>query len=208
MQISVDKYLIDGCMRCKYGGTPQCKVHFWTKELETLRHIVLKTDLEEEIKWGIPVYTLRSKNILSLAALKDFVSINFFKGVLLNDGHNILEQQANLQSDRRIIFTNSKDILEIEEVLISYIKEAIALEESGKKVVFNKSLEPLPVELLNIFEKDTVFKSAFLSLTQGRQRGYIIYFSQPKQQLTRIKRIEKYRNQILEGVGLHDKYNR
>ena len=48
----VDKYLIYGCMRCKYGGTPQCKVNSWRAELELLRQIVLETGLTEEIKWG------------------------------------------------------------------------------------------------------------------------------------------------------------
>ena len=41
MNQQVDKYLIDGCMRCKYGGTPQCKVRNWVEELESLRQIVL-----------------------------------------------------------------------------------------------------------------------------------------------------------------------
>lgn len=33
----VDNYLMDGCMRCKYGGTPLCKVNNWREELEMLR---------------------------------------------------------------------------------------------------------------------------------------------------------------------------
>jgi hypothetical protein len=54
----IDKYLVDGCMRCKYGGTPQCKVLNWREELETLRQIVLE--------WGVPVYTHQGKNILNV----------------------------------------------------------------------------------------------------------------------------------------------
>lgn len=65
----VDKYLMDGCMRCKYGATPQCKVNNWREELELLRQIVLETGLKEEIKWGAPVYTHQGKNIISVSAL-------------------------------------------------------------------------------------------------------------------------------------------
>ncbi|HOY12918.1 MAG TPA: DUF1801 domain-containing protein [Saprospiraceae bacterium] len=202
----VDKYLVDGCMRCKYGGTPQCKVNFWREELETLRQIVLETGLIEEIKWGVPVYTHNEKNILSVAALKDYATIGFFKGVLLTDNHKILKQQGNMQSDRIIPFTNVKDINEWTDVLKSYIIEAIAIEESGKKVEFKQNLEPIPDELLQVFEEDLVYKKAFFALTTGRQRGYIIYFSQPKQSPTRLGRIAKYRQQILDGVGLNDKY--
>lgn len=203
----VDKYLLDGCMRCKYGGTPQCKVHNWREDLEMLRQIVLETGLTEEIKWGAPVYTHKGKNIVSVGALKESVNIGFFKGVLLTDKHKILQQQGNLQSDRIVKFTNVKDIEKIKDVLKAYVLEAIEIEESGKTVEFKKNPEPIPDELLEAFEQDPAFKKAFYALTAGRQRGYIIHFSQPKQSQTRIGRIEKYKKQIFNGIGLNDKYN-
>ena len=205
MNPQVDKYLIDGCMRCKYGGTPQCKVHNWREELEMLRQIVLETGLTEEIKWGAPVYTHKGKNIVSVGALKESANIGFFKGVLLTDKHKILQQQGNLQSDRIIKFTNVKDIEKVKDVLKEYVLEAIEIEESGKKVEFKKNPEPIPDELLQAFEQNPAFKKAFYSLTPGRQRGYIIYFSQAKQSKTRISRIEKYKEYILNGIGLNDK---
>lgn len=148
-------------MRCKYSGTPQCKINNWREELETLRQIILETGLNEEIKWGVPVYTHNGKNILSIAALKDFASIGFFKGVLLTDNHKILQQQGNLQSDRIVRFTKTTDIKKLEDVLKSYIKEAVAIEESGKKVAFKKNPEPIPDELLQAFEDDPALKKHF-----------------------------------------------
>ena len=207
MNPQVDKYLIDGCMRCKYGGTPQCKVRNWVEELESLRQIVLETGLKEEIKWGVPVYTNKGKNIVTVNALKESANIGFFKGVLLNDNHKILQQQGNLQSDRIVKFTNVKDIEKVKDVLKEYVLEAIEIEESGKKVEFKKNPEPIPNELLEAFEQDPTFKHAFYALTAGRQRGYIIHFSQPKQSQTRIGRIEKYKEQIFNGIGLNDKYS-
>lgn len=202
----VDKYFIDGCMRCKYGATPQCKVHPWREELETLRQIVLETGLKEELKWGAPIYTHQGKNILSVGALKASANIGFFKGALLSDEQKILSQQGNLQSDRIIKFTSTEEIEKVKKTLKSYILEAVEIEKSGKKVEFKKNPEPIPEELLQAFEKDLTFEKAFYALTAGRQRGYIIYFSQPKQAQTRTGRIEKYKQQILDGVGLHDKY--
>jgi uncharacterized protein YdeI (YjbR/CyaY-like superfamily) len=202
----VDKYLKDGCMRCKYGGTPQCKVNSWLEELETLRQLVLETGLTEEIKWGVPVYTYNGKNILTIGALKDSATIGFFKGVLLADKNKILQQQGNLQSDRVVKFVTVSDIEKLKNVLQSYIEEAVAIEENGIKVEFKKNPEPIPEELLQAFEEDPVFKKSFYALTAGRQRGYIIHFSQPKQSQTRIGRIEKYKQQIVDGIGLNDKY--
>jgi uncharacterized protein YdeI (YjbR/CyaY-like superfamily) len=53
-------------------------------------------------------------------------------------------------------------------------------------------------------DKSAALKKAFYTLTPGRQRGYILYFSQAKQTKTRESRIEKYTKQILEGKGLED----
>lgn len=204
----VDKYLIDGCMRCKYGGTPQCKVLNWTEELEILRQIVLETGLTEEIKWGVPVYTRNGKNIVTINALKNSANIGFYQGAILKDSHQILEQQGNIQSARLIRFTDATQIKKVKEVLKAYILEAIQLEENGIKVkAINKS-EPIPKELRIAFEEDPAFHKAFEALTPGRQRGYIIYFSGAKQATTRTGRIEKCKGLIYNGIGLHDKYSR
>ncbi|WP_324205760.1 YdeI/OmpD-associated family protein [Sediminibacterium sp.] len=47
-------------------------------------------------------------------------------------------------------------------------------------------------------------KTAFQSLTPGRQRGYLLYFSVPKQSKTRESRIEQYLQYILDGKELKD----
>lgn len=206
MNTQFNKYLTEGCMRCKFGGTPQCKVLKWVAELQLLRQIVLETGLTEEIKWGVPVYTYNGKNVVTVNALKESANIGFFKGVLLTDKHKILQQQGNLQSDRIVKFRTIHDIEKLKDVLTVYVLEAIAIEQSGKKVEFIKNPEPIPHELLQAFENDPEYKEAFYKLTPGRQRGYIIYFSQPKQTETRIGRIEKYKQQVKNGVGLNDKY--
>ncbi|MDX9881788.1 MAG: DUF1801 domain-containing protein [Prolixibacteraceae bacterium] len=204
----VDKYLVDGCMRCKYGGTPQCKVNNWREELEMLRQIVLECGLTEKIKWGVPCYTSDNKNIAIVSAFKNYASLSFFKGALLKDPYKILQQQGeNSQSARLIKFTNPDQIIEQQEKLKEYILEAVEIEKSGVKSELKKNPEAIPDELLQTFEKDPALEKAFYSLTSGRQRGYIIYFSQPKQSQTRINRIEKYKQQILNGVGLNDKYS-
>lgn len=192
-------------MRCSYGGTPQCKVNHWRPELEFLRQLVLETGLTEEVKWSVPVYTHNGKNIVSVAALKDFAVLSFFKGVLLKDVHAILQQQGSLQLSRIIKFTNTAEIKKLKDVIRSYIMEAVAIEKSGKKAEFQKNPEPIPNELSEAFEQDSEFKKAFFNLTPGRQRGYIIYFSQPKRTQTRCERIEKYKSQIFYGFGHNDR---
>ena len=205
MNPQADKYLINGCMRCKYGGTPQCKVLNWVDELESLRQIVSDTGLTEEIKWGVPVYTHNGKNVVTVNALKESANIGFFKGVLLKDEHQILRQQGNLQSDRLIRFTNTEEIYKLRDILKEYVLEAIEIEKSGKKVAFKKNPEPIPNELLQALENDPAFKTAFYALTPGRQRSYNIFISQPKQEKTRLSRVEKCKPKVFEGKGWNER---
>lgn len=208
MNPDVDLYLIDGCGRCPLGGTPECKVNNWQEELKQLRRIVLECGLTEELKWKVPCYTFQKKNVLIVAAFKEYCSLSFFKGVLLKDTHSILEKPGeNSQSDRLIKFTNVQEIIKMEAILKAYIFEAIEVEKAGLKVNFKKNSEPVPEELQKKLDEIPALKNAFEALTPGRQRAYILHFSQPKQARTRLSRIEKCIPQILDGIGLHDKYN-
>jgi uncharacterized protein YdeI (YjbR/CyaY-like superfamily) len=205
MNKQVDLFLIDGCGRCKYYQTPQCKVLKWTEEITILRSIILESGLTEEIKWGFPCYTLNGKNILMIAAFKDNCAISFFKGALLMENPILEKSGENSNTFRLIRFQGMEKINQEKETIQQIIHEAIEIEKSGKKLPKTdySSIE-IPEELENAFEEDHIFKAAFKSLTPGRQRGYILFFSQPKQSQTRTNRIEKFKNAILEGKGMND----
>ncbi|HRF40122.1 MAG TPA: YdeI/OmpD-associated family protein, partial [Saprospiraceae bacterium] len=82
-----------------------------------------------------------------------------------------------------------------------YIFEAVEVEKAGLKV--QKSTAPeLPKELLRKFGEMPAFREAFEALTPGRQRGYLLHFSQPKQSATRTTRIEKCLPKIFAGKGM------
>ena len=63
-------------------------------------------------------------------------------------------------------------------------------------------------ELIEKFEELPALKDAFYTLTPGKRRGYIIHFSQPKQPQSRISRIEKCIDKIMNGEGFHDAYKK
>ena len=208
MNPKVDQYLLDGCMRCDLGGTPDCKVHDWKNELEVLRKIILDCGLTEELKWGVPCYTFQNKNILIVSAFKDYCAVSFFKGSLLSDNNGILKKPGeNSQATRYFKFTGVQEIIEMETILKAYVNEAIEVEKAGLKVDFKKNPEPIPEELQKRMDEDPVLKNAFEELTPGRQRGYILFFSAPKQSKTRESRINQSIGKILNGEGLHDKYS-
>ena len=180
--------------------------HKWQAEINKLRMIVLDCRLTEELKWGVPCYTFRKSNVVLIHVFKDYCALLFVKGALLNDANGILIQQTeNVQAARQVRFTHIREIVEMETILKAYIYEAIEVERVGLKINFKKASEfTIPVEFQNKLDKVPALKIAFESLTPGRQRAYILHFSQPKQPKTRVSRVEKYMQQILNGKGLND----
>lgn len=178
----------------------------WQKELEQLRIIILGCGLSEELKWGVPCYTFQNSNIILIHVFKEYCAILFFKGVLLNDTAGILIQQTkNVQAARQVRFTSVGEIIKKKSILKAYIYEAIEVEKAGLKVEFKKSEEfNIPEEFQKRLDKSKTLQTAFDSLTPGRQRGYILFFSAPKQSKTREARIEKSMPQIMKGKGLND----
>src|SRR5688572_20402542 len=178
----------------------------WQKEYEKLRTIILDCGLIEELKWGCPCYTFQNTNIVLIHGFKEYCALLFFKGALLNDPNGILIQQTeNVQSARQVRFTNIQEIVKMERILKAYIYEAIEVEKAGLKVKLKKTSEyKIPEEFQKQLDKKPALKKAFEALTPGRQRAYIFYFSQPKQSKTRELRIEKTKEQILDGKGLND----
>ncbi len=178
----------------------------WREEFENLRAIILECKLTEELKWGQPCYTYEGKNVLLIHGFKDYCAVLFMKGALLEDAMGILIQQtANVQSARQIRFTNVRDIVKMKTVLKSYFYEAIDMEKAGMKVEHKKTTEyEIPEEFQIKLDKSASLRKAFLALTPGRQRAYLLYFSGAKQSKTRMARVEKSVKAILEGKGLND----
>jgi|SRR5690606_24420949 len=182
------------------------KAEQWKDEYRMLRAIVLETGLTEELKWGCPCYTFGGTNVLLIHGFKDYCALLFHKGVLLKDPSGILIQQTeNVQSARQIRFTSSQQIRELKPDLKAYIFEAIEVEKSGLKVAFKKTEQfEMVAEFQTKLAADPELKTAFEKLTPGRQKGYLLYFSQAKQAQTREARIKKSISKIFEGKGWNE----
>lgn len=182
------------------------KASKWQTSYEALRELVLSLDFTEELKWGCPCYTHGESNVVLIHGFKDYCALLFMKGVLMKDPKNILVQQTeNVQSARQLRFSSFEEIVKQKAVIKSYLKNAIEVEKSGKKVELKKTKEyTVPEEFQSALDEMEDLKTAFYKLTPGRQRGYLLYFSSAKQAKTRNERVEKYIPIILEGKGLDD----
>jgi uncharacterized protein YdeI (YjbR/CyaY-like superfamily) len=178
----------------------------WKEELTALREIVLSCGLKEEWKWRQPCYTDDGVNIVILGNYKDACVISFLKGAMLKDPEGLLHKPGEHTRMGRVIrFTGIAEILERREILKAYVLEAVQIEKQDVKPAVEASPEiEIPEELDRIFGSDAAFRQAFGSLTPGRQRAYLIFFTATKQSATRVARIEKYRSRIMTGKGMND----
>jgi uncharacterized protein YdeI (YjbR/CyaY-like superfamily) len=182
------------------------KATVWQEAYQQLRTIALACGLTEELKWGCPCYILQKTNVVLIHGFKDYCALLFMKGALLKDAKGILVQQTeNVQAARQLRFISAREIVNMKATIKAYIKEAMEAEKAGIKVQLKKTSEfKMPEEFKKALNEMPELKTAFLKLTPGRQRGYLLHFSLAKQAKTRESRIEKYVPQILNGKGLDD----
>lgn len=179
----------------------------WQTAYYMLRELIVEhKELEEDFKWMHPCYTLKDKNVVLIHGFKDYCALLFHKGALMKDPKGILIRQTeNVQSARQLRFRNTDEIIKQKAVIKAYIKEAIAIEKSGKKVVLKEvAAYPVPEEFKKALDEDNSLHKAFYALSPGRQKGYLFYFNQARQSATRTSRIAKYYQHILNGKGIDD----
>ena len=177
----------------------------WPDEMSRLRTILRERGLTEEIKWRKPCYTYDGKNIVILQEMTGFLALMFFKGTLLDDPDDVLEDQGpNSRAARRMCFTSVDDVTQLADTVARYVDEAIAVEVEGRRV--GPAPEPVFVdELQRRLDDDASFRAAFGELTPGRQREYNLYFAGAKQASTRAARVERYASKILDGKGMRER---
>jgi uncharacterized protein YdeI (YjbR/CyaY-like superfamily) len=178
----------------------------WREAFQALRPLILDCDLTEDFKWGKPCYSLDGQNVVLMHGFKDYCALLFMKGALMKDPAGILVQQTeNVQAARQIRFTSAAEIKGMENMLKSYIHEAIAVEKSGAAVVKKTTAQfAVPEEFQVRLDSDAALKAAFEALTPGRQRGYLLYFGSAKQAKTREARVAAAIPRIFDGKGPDD----
>ena len=176
--------------------------------LTLLRDIITSTELEETIKWSIPTYTIRNKNVLGIGAFKNHFGLWFFQGVFLKDEEKLLRnaQDGKTKAMRQMIFNSIEDINK--DTVLKYVVEAIENQKLGKEIKpeRKKKAVEIPDELNDELSKDKSLKAAFESLAPYKQKEYCEHIASAKREATKLSRLEKILPMIAQGLGLNDKY--
>lgn len=178
----------------------------WTEELELLKSIIVKTELVETTKWGGIVYVVNGKNVLGIGGFKNYFTIWFFNGVLLQDKKQFLvnAQEGVTKSLRQWHFRSKEEVNEA--VVLDYINEAIANEKQGKTSRPEKKELIVSEFLQKELDADENLANAFLKFSPYKQYEFLEYIETAKREDTKRSRIEKIKPMIKENIGLNDKY--
>lgn len=179
----------------------------WQKERRKLRDILLGSGLEERVKWGKLCYAWEGSNVAIIYGMKYSCAVGFFKGSLLEDEDGVLVQPGrHSQAMRRLHFAKPEEIEDSEDTIRRFIDRAIQTEKDGLEVEFiEKDNLEYPDELQDALDDDPELAEAFEELTQGRQRSWILHFSDAKQSETRSRRVDKARLKIIAGKGWNER---
>ncbi len=183
----------------------------WKAPLLLLRELLNAEAFEETVKWGFPVYTVKGKNVVGLGSFKSYVGIWFFQGALLKDQQKKLvnAQEGKTQAMRQWRFQSIEEIEQEAELIVTYLREAIANQEAGKEIKPAKAgKKPLiiPPELQKAFNEDASLRDAFEAMNLTKKREYAEYIEIAKREATKQSRLERIIPMIRDGVGMNDKY--
>jgi len=181
----------------------------YTSILEYLRSLLMDTELSETLKWNMPTYTIKGKNVITLCAFKNHAGLWFHQGSFLSDPYKVLSnvQEGKTMGMRHWRWDKVEDI-EGEKVS-QYIYEAIENELQGKRIKVKR--KPVEYEMHPLFAKalkENKAEGAFLEFSKSKQRDFAEYITSAKRDATKESRLVKIIPMILRGEGLNDRYQK
>lgn len=179
--------------------------------LSHLREVVHAAcpEVVEEMKWSSPHFTYGGKPLAHMAAFKQHCGFGFWKGSLVVDSADNKGDEAAGQFGR----ITSLDDLPADEVLAGYVRQAMALTDSGAKAPPRVPKAPkgelvVPDDLAAALAQSPAAQASFDGFSPSQRREYVDWITEAKTEATRAKRLEQAVEWMAEGKTRHWKYAR
>lgn len=177
--------------------------------LEAMREVLLATDMEENIKWNMPVYGYGKKNVATLFYAKSYLGVWFGNGALLADPNQLLVNASPEKTvgQRQLRFKNS-DSVDV-ELVRSFVEEAVQLQKDGLEFVAGPLPETVvPPALQAELDADPALAVAFAAFAPYKQREFCESITTAKRADTKERRLVSAVEMIKAGVAPGDKYRK
>ena len=165
-------------------------------------------EIEETWKWSFPHFDYKG-TVCSMAAFRQHCAFGFWKASLMKDAHKLLVNGSEAMGQMGQI--KSLADLPPDAVLISYIKEAVELNEKGVKLPSRantgakKELE-VPEFFIAALETSSKASETFENFSYSNKKEYVEWLAEAKTEETRQKRLATAVEWLNEGKSRHWKY--
>jgi uncharacterized protein YdeI (YjbR/CyaY-like superfamily) len=170
--------------------------------LTHLRETIHKAcpEVTETLKWSMPSF-MHHGILCGFAAFKEHCTFGFWRQELLEKKEGAMGHFGRIQS--------LKD-LPSQKQLITYIKKAAQLNESGEKPPRERSAPrpalPTPDDLKLALKKNKKAAETFENFSPSCRREYIEWITEAKREETRAKRLDQTIVWLAEGKQRNWKY--
>lgn len=174
--------------------------------LERLRKVVHAAcpNVEETLKWGMPHFLYEGRILCSMAAFKQHCTFGFW------DGAAVVSKPADEQAMGSFGRIASLADLPSDAMLRRYIKQAVALRDSGQTPRRKKSSKKPPLKVPSYFKQalrtNQRALETFENLSPSHRREYVEWVSEAKQEATRERRLAQALTWLAEGKRRNWKY--
>ncbi|MEI8133451.1 MAG: YdeI/OmpD-associated family protein [bacterium] len=168
-------------------------------------------DVEEKIKWGMPHFDYLGEMMCSMAAFKAHAVFGFWKAPLFKDAKllEIAKSETAMGHSGKLLSIRD---MPSDKKILSYIKEAMLLNEKGLKIpgrVKKPAKEmPVPKYLAEILKKNKKAQEVFTKFPPSHRNEYIVWFEEAKTEATRNKRLSQGIEMMTAGKSKNWKYQK
>lgn len=179
--------------------------------LNHLRELVHNAcpEVEEKMKWSFPHFDYKGM-MCSMAAFKEHCAFGFWKASLMKDAGKFIRVGETAMGHLGRI--KSLDDLPSDRILLSYIKEAMKLNDNDvklparKQTPAGKKVVRVPADLRRALAKNMRAQATFAGFSHYRKKEYIEWLTEAKTQATRARRLATAIEWMAEGKMRNWKY--
>ncbi|MEO7490495.1 MAG: YdeI/OmpD-associated family protein [Ferruginibacter sp.] len=167
-------------------------------------------DAEEKIKWGFPHFDYKGEMMCSMAAFKQHVVFGFWKAALMKDPVLIEHAKSEVSMGHLGRLSSLKD-LPTDRKITSWIKEAMALNDNGIKLVAKSASTEkkelvVPDYFTKALKKNKKAQQTFEAFAYSHKKEYIQWIEEAKTEETKNKRLALAIEMMEEGKSRNWKY--
>lgn len=173
------------------------------EHVRTRVHAVVP-EVEEATKWGAPAFLLDGKILLIMAAFKQHLALNFWRGQELRG--EAASGEAMGQFGRITSLADLPADAELDRLIAQAAELSRSAPAARKPKAAPKPAAELHPEFIAALDSDPAAKAQFEAFPPGCRREYGDWIAEAKRDETRAKRIATTMGNLREGKKLHWKY--